>query len=57
MNTEPTETHDRGAQEDTEKPDVGSLFDAPPRSEAAPLETSAGTTSIGVAERGPTWAS
>ena len=43
MSTEPTETHDRGAQEDTEKPDVGSLFDAPPRS--------------GAAERGPTWAS
>ena len=39
MNTEPTETHDRGAQEDTEKPDVGSLFDAPPRSEVVPLET------------------
>ena len=38
MNTEPTETHDRGAQEDTEKPDVGSLF-APPRSEVVSLET------------------
>jgi pyruvate,water dikinase len=38
MSTEP-ESHDRGAQEDTEKPDVDSLFDAPPRSEVVPLET------------------
>jgi hypothetical protein len=39
MSTEPTETHDRGAQEDSEKPDVDSLFDAPPQSEVVPLET------------------
>jgi hypothetical protein len=39
MSTEPTESHDRDAQEDTEKPDVDSLFDAPPRSEVVPLET------------------
>src|SRR5215218_5304883 len=39
MSTEPTETHDRGAQEDTEKPDVDSPFDAPLRSEVVPLET------------------
>ncbi|HET6661329.1 MAG TPA: PEP/pyruvate-binding domain-containing protein [Rubrobacter sp.] len=39
MSTEPTEPHDRGAQENTEKPDVDSLFDAPPRSEVVPLET------------------
>ena len=31
MSTEPTEPHDRGAQENTEKPDVDSLFDAPPQ--------------------------
>ena len=34
-----TEPHDRGAQEDTEKPDVDSRFDAPLRSEVVPLET------------------
>src|SRR5215212_12162602 len=39
MSTEPTETHDRGAQEDTEKPGVDSMFDAPPPSEVVPLET------------------
>src|SRR5215217_2342308 len=39
MSTEPTETHDRGEQEDAEKPDVDSLLDAPPQSEVVPLET------------------
>ena len=33
MSAEPPETHDRGEQEDAEKPDVDRRFDVPPPSE------------------------
>ena len=39
MSTEPTETHDRGEQENAGEPDVDGLFDASPRSEVVPLGT------------------
>ena len=57
MSNEPTEPHDRGAQEDTEKPDVDSLFDAPPRSEVVPLETLRRNDLERGGGKGRTWAS
>ena len=57
MSTEPPETHDRGEQEDAEKPDVDRRFDVPPPSEGSAARDARRNDLEWAVERLSTWAS